>query len=434
MRYIYVVDSAADDELGKVISKISPECLYSLIGGLRQKQFGIDTLFKEVSKINKFRSQIVIPSKGTQYIDSGGYSIIQGQVSPNSVRRFIKCYNAYLENEIENYERVFSLDIPFSRKFNIINTVDAIYSFNRESLSDSRELMVKYPGLRDKMYFVWHFKMNSQYEIWKKLYKELNLDSLVKKRAIGGMVGMREVTKKSFSPFTPMAYKCLFDFVLNNSDETEFCLHFLGMHINYDRFQIALLEKLFQEYLGDSVSVNMTYDSISYAQTARMGNSGPIYLDDSGSKICFKSISDIPEIMLHRIYGNITPQILGEINLRIHKQKLINCNSFAPLFINSNINEDKIFENIIDQYEIAKVIITANSPSVVSCRLRSVLDEIKKNYSDMFTGEFLKSIVENIEATVVFDRWFRCSKDLVQLDELIRNFNSWHGFPDLLKY
>lgn len=433
MRYIYVVDSAADDAFGNVISKISPECLYSLIGGLRQKQFGINTLFEEVSKINKFRSRVIIPNKGKQYIDSGGYSIIQGQVTPNSVRRFIKCYDVYLENEIENYDRVFSLDIPFSKKFKSINTVDAIYKFNRESLYDLRELMLRYPQLKDKLYFVWHFKMNSQYEIWKKIYKELDLEKFIKKRAIGGMVGMREITKKSFSPFTPMAYKCLVDFVQNNEDENEFCLHYLGMHINYDRFHIALLEKLFQEYLGPKIIVTMTYDSISYAQTARMGNNGPIYFNENGSQFYFKRISDIPEIMLQTIYGNITSQIIEEINLRSHKQKLANCNSFAPLFINSNINEDKIFESIIDKYEIAKLIILANSPSSITSRLSSIFEEIVKDYEGMFTDEFLKSIVENIEATVVFDQWFRCSRNLTQLDELIRSFNSWHGFPDLLK-
>ncbi|BAH74995.1 hypothetical protein [Solidesulfovibrio magneticus] len=433
MRYIYVVDSAADDELGKVISKISPECLYSLIGGLKQKQFGIDTLCKEVSRINKFRSRIVIPSKGVQYMDSGGYSIIQGQVSPGSVRRFIKCYNAYVENEIDNYERVFSLDIPFSKKYSAINTVDAIYELNRESLSDLRELMVKYPDLRDKVYFVWHFKMNSQYGIWKKLYDELDLKSYIKNRAIGGMVGMREVTKKSFSPFTPMAYKCLIDFVQNNETEKEFSLHFLGMHINYDRFQIALLEKLFQNYLGDYVSVNMTYDSISYAQTARMGNSGPIYLDSNDANLWFGNVKDVPERILQSVYGDITPQILEEIRLRSCKQKLVNCNSFAPLFISSNINEDRVFERIIDKYEIAKIIVTSSSSSVVACKLRSILSEIEESYKSMFNREFLKSIAENIEATIVFDRWFRCSRDLIQLDELIKSFNSWHGFADLLK-
>lgn len=433
MRYIYVVDSAADNELGKVISKISPECLYSLIGGLRQKQFGIDTLFKEVSKINKFRSRIVIPGNGKQYVDSGGYSIIQGQVSPDSVRRFIKCYNTYLENEIENYERVFSLDIPFSKKFDAINTIDAIYAFNRESLSDLRELMIKYPQLRDKMYFIWHFKMNSQYEIWKRLYKELDLDSFVKNRAIGGMVGMREVTKKSFSPFTPMAYKCLFDFVNNNTNEKEFRLHFLGMHINYDRFQIALLEKLFQEYLDGSAAVNMTYDSISYAQTSRMGNNGPIYFNSNGEQLRFESVVDIPEEVLREVYGEITPQIHDEIDLRSRKLRLVNCNSFAPLFINSNICEDKIFESVIEQYGIAKLIIGKKSPSSIIGHIKSIFEEMAKKYDNMFTGEFFKSITENIEATVVFDQWFRNSRNVKELDEHIKNFNSWHGFPDLLR-
>ena len=433
MRYIYVVDSAADEELGKIISKISPECLYSLIGGMRQKQFGIDTLFKEVTKINKFRSNIIAPNKGKQYIDSGGYSIIQGEIAPNSVRRFIKCYETYVENEIDNFDRVFSLDIPFSKKFEAINTVSAIYEFNKESLSDLRELMIKHQQLKDKLYFVWHFKMNSQYDIWKKLYEELELGNLIKHRAIGGMVGMREITKKSFSPFTPMAYKCLFDFINNNADENEFCLHFLGMHIKYDRFQIALLEKLFQEYLGQNITVNMTYDSISYAQAARVGNGGPIFYNDCGNQLYFKNVVDIPEKILCKIYGNYTSQILNEIDLRKNKQKLTNCNSFAPLLINSNICEDKIFEQIIDQYEIVKLIIETGSPSSIMSQLRSISRELSINYDNIFTEEFLKSIIENIEITILFDQWLRSSRDRQQLDDKIKKFNSWYGFPDLLK-
>ena len=193
MRYVYVADAAANNELCNVISKIVPDSLYSLIGGLRQSEFGLDTLYDVAYAIKEFRSKFVLPGKGSQFIDSGGYSIIKGDVSPAGIRRFIQCYNLYLENQMDNYERIFSLDIPCSLRYSSLNNIQTIHDCNFESLLQTRNLLSTYDNLRDKLYFVWHFKMKSQYKIWNDLYSGLELWKYIKHRAIGGMAISKSV-------------------------------------------------------------------------------------------------------------------------------------------------------------------------------------------------------------------------------------------------
>ena len=169
----------------------------------------------------------------------------------------------YAGQEVNNYSYLFSLDIPSSIKYLELNKVDVIYEFNKRALLKLRGLIEIHPELKDKIYFVWHFKIAAQYQIWSRLYKELGLAEFISNRAIGGMVGLHGKTKTNFSPFTAISYRCLLDYLEAENFKNDFRLHFLGMYIGYDRFQIALLEKLFSRYLQDSANVKMSYDSIN---------------------------------------------------------------------------------------------------------------------------------------------------------------------------
>ena len=184
----------------------------------------------------------------------------------------------YAGQEVNNYSYLFSLDIPSSIKYLELNKVDVIYEFNKRALLKLRGLIEIHPELKDKIYFVWHFKIAAQYQIWSRLYKELGLAEFISNRAIGGMVGLHGKTKTNFSPFTAISYRCLLDYLEAENFKNDFRLHFLGMYIGYDRFQIALLEKLFSRYLQDSANVKMSYDSINAAHSTRMNSVKPFYL------------------------------------------------------------------------------------------------------------------------------------------------------------
>ena len=51
-------------------------CLYSLIGGLKQKRFGLDTLIGVAEDIEEFKSLYLTQNRKDILIDSGGYSVI----------------------------------------------------------------------------------------------------------------------------------------------------------------------------------------------------------------------------------------------------------------------------------------------------------------------------------------------------------------------
>jgi len=433
MHYVYVADSASTDKLGPTITRLTGDCLYSLIGGLRQSGFGIHTMSEVARRIREYRSRLLLPNGGSQYIDSGGYSIIRGDVPPQAVRRFIKCYNLYVEHEMANYERLFSLDIPFSRKHPTLNTRQNILELNRESLTDMRAMLDSHPQLTSKLFFVWHFKMASQYGVWKQLYSELELGRFVKHRAIGGMVGMREVTKKAFSPFTAIAFRCLQDFLNDNQDEKEFRLHFLGMYIPYDRFQIAFLERLFQHYLGPDVQVVMTYDSINYAHTARMNKNVPIYHMAGSELVTFPRAIEVPLEVLISVYDEGIEIVLPEIELRKSGRLLMDCNTFGPLSIHSNICLDRFFEQIIEEHGLVGLVTKASSPTAVISKMTSLLDDLSVRRPDVFTRQMVKAIQENMEITAVYDRWFRESRNSSEFDLRIQMFIDWMGFPDLLR-
>ena len=94
------------------------------------------------------------------------------------------------------------------------------------------------------MYFVGQFLRNDQYEVWNKLYREFELYSVFKNRAIGGMVSSRRYFHNVPSPFIGIAYRYLFDF-LKFKQKDDLTIHFLGIYLPQDRFTIILLEKLF---------------------------------------------------------------------------------------------------------------------------------------------------------------------------------------------
>jgi hypothetical protein len=101
-------------------------------------------------------------------------------------------------------------------------------------------------------------------------YPELELNEIIKYRAIGGMVGLRAIKKIFYSPFTGISFRCLDGYIKAGNFTHDFRLHYLGINIDYDRFQIAFLEELFNRYLKGKSKAIHTYDSINYSRTAQM--------------------------------------------------------------------------------------------------------------------------------------------------------------------
>ena len=112
-----------------------------------------------------------------------------------------------MKEEFESYDKIFSLDLPLKAD------KKTQYSINKKSIEHSLNVIKENDAVKDKMYFVGQFLRNDQYEVWNKLYREFELYSVFKNRAIGGMVSSRRYFRNVPSPFIGIAYRYLFDFL-----------------------------------------------------------------------------------------------------------------------------------------------------------------------------------------------------------------------------
>jgi len=436
MEYLYVAgpndNRGMNKRLLNAVSYQTDGILYSLVDGLNKKDFGCLSMSTVAGNINKCLYNF---GEGRSFIDSGGYSIIKGDIHPQHIVSAIDCWGYYAEHEIESYDHIMSLDIPVSIKFNELNKPQKIYDYNKMSLSVLVDLIEKFPEIREKIFFVEQFKMLPQYEIWKQLYHDLDLGQYIQNRAIGGMVGIRGVTKIKFSPFTAIAYKCLLDYMhAEEFNQQIFRIHFLGIYNIYDRFHIAILEKLFSHYLGDSITVKFSYDSAYFANSARKNTALPVYASDGDSMLCYETALSVPQNILNCVYNrsDLYHYILDEIDLRRQDNKIQNSSSFGPLNIYSNMNIDRYFERLVDEYDLVGLIVKNKSMTVVKSKLQSILADLNQNLPQLFTRHIQGAIEENIKITHKFHKWFVDSKGFDDLDELIKLFIMRIGFPNCI--
>ena len=253
MKYVYVASKPAKRGVNydRAIMAQNKLCLFSIIEGMRQKGFNTHTLNDTLCTIKDYAESYARPCHGEIFVDSGGYSIIKGAVRPSAVPRFVECYNAMLRLEAGAFDKIFSLDIPWSKEFPEMNTKQKIMELNDYALSTARDILLNDPVALERFSFVWHFKMPAQYAIWDLLYAKHGLNRIVRHRAIGGMVALRGITKITFSPFIGMAYRCLLDYLDAGRFDQDFTLHLLGMYLPYDRLEMAILDELFARYLEE---------------------------------------------------------------------------------------------------------------------------------------------------------------------------------------
>jgi type VI protein secretion system component Hcp len=93
---------------------------------------GSNSILEFSDNLKKLKKEL-INQNNKIYVDSGGYSIIKGDVRFDSTKRFIECYNYFILNESSSCDRIFSLDIPFWG-----NIEDSMYmsKFNLEKYND----------------------------------------------------------------------------------------------------------------------------------------------------------------------------------------------------------------------------------------------------------------------------------------------------------
>ena len=407
-------------------------CLFSIIGGMCQQGFNTHTLNDMLSTIKDYNESYVRPCHGEIFVDSGGYSIIQGAVHPSAVPRFIQCYNAMLRLEAGAFDKIFSLDIPWSIEFPEMNTRQKIMDLNDYALSTARDILLAQPEARERFSFVWHFKMPAQYEIWDNLYAKHDLNRIVRHRAIGGMVALRGITKIKFSPFIGMAYRCLLDYLDAGRFDQDFTLHLLGMYLPYDRFEMAVLDGLFARYLEGEAQVETTYDSINPIQSTRKGKDIPLFEFTGSALSVYPNLIDAPAGILDHVYGD--PKLIGFVQEEIARRRsggdLINTSSLGPLNIYSHRQVNHFFEYVVAAHGLAEVFFQEWSLTTINGHFRSVLATLARTCPALFTASLRDSIMRNVAITYEFHRWFIDDHSRTGLDRLIQNNIRKVRFPD----
>ena len=435
MGYIYVAGGGTDVSMDQAITRQTRLALYSLIRGLRQKDFGLHTLERVTCDIRKFASRFVGPVGGKIVTDSGGYSFIKGDIPPSKLLTLIDCYTVYLESEIDKYDYIFSLDIPFSLKYKAFNTKANVLDANMKSLKETRTILGDHALLQEKFYYVWHFKMQAQFSIWKHLYDHLEMGKFVRNHAIGGLVGLRKATSVKFTPFTGISYYILSRHLLGNFAHEELGLHFLGVYTPSDRFHIAFLEKLFRGYLAGVADIRTSYDSINPVHTVRMNKVVPLYIVQGEDFKIYPSLIDAPMDVLREIAvddGHLL-QIMSEIDRRRAMERLENSAAFSPLNVFSNLQLDKFFIMVIDQYDLTGEFGKATSPTNLKGRLVRIFKDIEKRYPKAFSAHMKKTICLTLERTWYWHRWFVGKRDEATLEEYMVRTIRDIGFPGRLK-
>jgi len=194
-----------------------------------------------------------------KYVDSGGYSIIVGDVHPRDFRLFIQYYVHFLDTADPNlYDYLFSLDIPVLLKYP--NTkITQLYEYNKLSLSETFNVLNVKPDLKKKLIFIWQFKVENVYEMWSQLVDDFSVYEHFDKFGVGGMVGIRRLTGISFTPFIGPFFRILYDCRRYNVQPK--LIHFLGISNYTDRIVGSILQHILNKVLNYDTIIS--YDTFA---------------------------------------------------------------------------------------------------------------------------------------------------------------------------
>ena len=142
-----------------------------------------------------------------------------------------------------------------------------------------------------------------------------------------------------------------------------------------------------------------------------------------------------PDDILNHIYqsDDLHTGIKEEIEKRKAGLSLANINSFTPLNVYSNLEIDRFFEFIIDEYSMVDIFMRSTVLQQVDSEFTHIFKTLSKKYPSIFTSQFVRAIKLNLQITFEFHRWYQQQRDLDSLNNLIDAFIKLIGIKDTLK-
>lgn len=415
-------------------NKIAGNGLNSLIDGMKGKNFGPESMQDVANCIADYNRYISTLAEADLFIDSGGYSFIKGELAPYKLYAAIRLYHDFIKHCSHSCDYIFSLDIPYSLVFHKFNTIKNVYDFNKLSLQKTIDAISKNTNLKEKIFFVHHFKTEGHYRIWQKIKEEFDFNKHIKYHAIGGMVSIKDVAKISIAPFIATSFQCLSDYENSAFNGEDFRLHLLGISVDYDRFLIAFLEKLFQRYLGSSIPATLTYDTISFKRSA-------MYLqkhicDFNGSDLLTYDPISVPDSIYKRVYGNdqdIIDQAQQDFLRKAKREPHTNQANMAPLVISSQLAIDRYFEHAIDNANMIDILFDSRNIVHFDYHISQALLGMVKGHEHVFGKDMFTSIKKTLVFVYKFHRWYTDNRSAEKLEQLSLEFiNKEIHFPGKL--
>lgn len=394
--------------------------LFSLIMGLRQGSFGHNTVIKAAKYIRKLKA--TIGNDKTLMIDSGGYSIIVGDVPYRNIKKCIECYNYYLESFAKtDCEYILSLDIPIFLNEQKNNTSQNIYNWNYESIKQSKQILEKNPELYQKFIYVWHFKILKQFNIWRNVYDNFfRSDQKIVNHAIGGLVSLRGITNINFSPFLIPAYKVLKLIHDANMNQTSI-LHILGVYHKYDRFILSFMSDLFNNvYLKNkNPNVKLTFDTVNYTISGLYKiREMPVIIMKGEDDIFYSHAHEIEDEIDYLIADPNIRTIIKDDLFRIQKNKQLNNPKLVSLLmVIYNQMSDKIMTKMIKDENLLDLFLTTKNPNNFINQFTKIFNKWETKYPFIFRGQknnltenfrWLKSAHELWEMNIDESKWDQC--------------------------
>jgi len=418
-----------------LVHRLSGTSLISLIYGLSQSEFGFNTVRRVMRDIDKYND---LHNATVRILDSGGYSIIAGECSSRDILKFINCYEFAIRELSNNQTRILSLDIPFFINEPDKCTVKHIYDFNKMSLTETKSAVEKNPDLYNKLMFVQHWKMNKQYAVWNKLYDEMGVSKFMQHYAVGGLVGIGGVVNINFAPFIGPLFLQLSRYLNRSDDELQdgiFNCHILGVYHKAARFAIMFCEKL----IGSMDEVNLcalTYDSINYMMTSqyKCRVNGHTYfrnLDESAKFIHYNDLVSLDISELDKVYPQeYVNEVIDDINRIKNNERLDDVSFGVPLYSFAQLEIDKLFKNIIDEFQIVEMFKTARNGRVLFNNLKAVCNTIQARYKSVLGAQFADKALNNLQMIYVFySAWYVNDRTDVKMEDLMQKFIAKVGFP-----
>lgn len=435
MRYIHTTSDVITRSPAKnVIRPYVKNYLYSIINGLQQGNFGFNTVDRVFQSVKLFFENLYDDEK--LYIDSGGYSIIVGDVSPRNSTMFIECYGYFLEKYAPEYcHYMYSLDIPIFLKYPDFNTYSNLYKSNYRSNEMMKSILDNNPDLYNKLIFVYQFKIKEQYEIWNNIYERFWADEKrLKHFAIGGLVGLRGITGIKFSPYIGMLYKLL-KIVYDKNLEDESILHILGVYGIHDRFHMAFLQRLFNDvYLKDSNPlVQISYDTINYFV------SGLFKIRELDSIIPLEDgtyINDDNRNLLDHMdkiikYPDALFEIQRNLNALVNSKDLPDTILYSFLNIVRQLITDSIMRKAIEEEDLVNRFLSFNNFNSLKNNLKPVFKNLEIKYPFVFKN-YTDKILNNFQWVNSFHQWWISGADPIRLEKGMDLFIQKINFPKVI--